>query len=342
MQTGVPRKLIGVALCASFLGCSDDDVNAGDASAEDASAEDAAADASAENVEVLGELSMLSYNVAGLPQQFSRENPEENLPLISPKLEPYDIVLTQEDFDWWSRTLDNIDFVNYHERLRADVTHEYQTTEHPGPQAVGVDTDLRPLPLVGDGLGFLSRFPFENVVRVPWPRCFGGVDVRDGGAGDCLAMKGFMVGTFQLAEGVVVDIYNLHAEAGGTETDQELQAEDFEVLAEFIDEHSKGRAVILGGDTNLRTAGDHPDSYGDADGEIWTEFLEATSLLDSCDVLDCDEPGEIDKIAFREAGGVSLTPLSHELKTDEFKNAMGEDLSDHPPLEVQFRYGLRR
>jgi len=43
-----------------------------------------------------GELSVLSYNVAGLPQEISSENPEEHIPLISPLLDEYDIVLTQD------------------------------------------------------------------------------------------------------------------------------------------------------------------------------------------------------------------------------------------------------
>ena len=63
---------------------------------------------------------MLSYNVAGLPQEISSENPTEHLPLISPLLNEYDVVMTQEDFDWWTPLLDSFDFVNYHTRLRAD------------------------------------------------------------------------------------------------------------------------------------------------------------------------------------------------------------------------------
>ncbi|MEZ5350303.1 MAG: hypothetical protein R2714_14045 [Microthrixaceae bacterium] len=37
-----------------------------------------------------------------------------------------------------------------------------------------------------------------------------------------------------LADGYVVDVYDLHAEAGGTETDQALQVDDYEQLAAFI------------------------------------------------------------------------------------------------------------
>ena len=132
-------------------------------SADGGRADEAAADTAT------GELAFLTYNVAGLPQEVSSENPEEHIPLISPLLEPYDIVVTQEDFDWWTEDLAELDFVDYHERLRADTTHDYATGRHPGPAAVGIDGDDpdRPLPSVGDGLGVLSRFPLRAEVRVP-------------------------------------------------------------------------------------------------------------------------------------------------------------------------------
>ena len=139
-----------------------------------------------------GRITLLTYNVAGLPQEISGENPSTNIPLISPKLEAYDLVLTQEDFDWWVPALDTLDFVNYHDRLRAQTTFPWATAQHPGPAAVGIDGSdpERPMPLVGDGHGVLSRFPFDGTDRVPWEHCYGGIDTSDGGAGDCLAMKG--------------------------------------------------------------------------------------------------------------------------------------------------------
>ena len=48
------------------------------------------------------EFTTLSYNVAGLPQEISKAQPREHIPLISPLLNDFDVVLTQEDFDWWT------------------------------------------------------------------------------------------------------------------------------------------------------------------------------------------------------------------------------------------------
>jgi hypothetical protein len=45
-----------------------------------------------------GTFTLLSYNVAGLPAQFSGSEPAVNMPLISPKLNAYDVVLVQEDW----------------------------------------------------------------------------------------------------------------------------------------------------------------------------------------------------------------------------------------------------
>jgi hypothetical protein len=281
---------------------------------------------------------VLAYNVAGLPQEISTVNPEVHIPMISPLLNAGDIVLTQEDFDWWGELAGTLDFVHYHERLRAEATHTYLSPAHPGPEAVGLDVTTRMYPYVGDGLGTLARFPAQDDVRVPWVGCFGGFDTSDGGAADCLAMKGFSVTTITLADGMVVHAYNLHAEAGGTAADQALQVDDFEQLAAFILDYSDGVAVILGGDTNLHTGGSHPDGSGGADTVIWQEFLAATGLTDACDVTDCEEPTAIDKIAYRSGGGVVLEAFSHQFLGDVFVDPDGEPLSDHDPLYVEFTY----
>jgi endonuclease/exonuclease/phosphatase (EEP) superfamily protein YafD len=288
-----------------------------------------------------GSFDVLTYNVAGLPQEISTENPREHIPLISPLLNDYDVVLTQEDFDWWMPILDQLDFVHYHERLRAEATHEHRSAQHPGPEAVGIDPAARGM-FVGDGNGVLSRLPFTGNTRVPWTGCFGGADTADGGAGDCLAMKGFAMVTMTLPSGALVDLYTLHAEAGGTAEDQRLQGEDFAQLADFIAATSAGRAVILGGDTNLHTDGTHPDAEGQADTVIWQEFLAATGLTDACTATACPDTGSIDKIAYRSGDGVRLTATSHTMPRARFTAPDGEALSDHPPVVVEFTWRGRR
>lgn len=285
-----------------------------------------------------GDFSLLTYNVAGLPQEISTEQPAVHIPLISPLLNPYDIVVTQEDFDWWVPALNGLDFVNYHTRLRAQATHPHRSGQHPGPAAVGIDGSdpERPLPLVGDGLGFLSRFPMTNIQRVPWTHCFGGGDTSDGGAGDCLAMKGFSVATITLAPGALVDVYTVHGEAGHTTADQRMIAEDFALLSDFMSTHSAGRAVIVAGDTNLHLEPGH--SMTPIHRPIWQNFLAEQGLTDVCAVVTCESSGSIDKVAFHAGGGVTLQPLERRWEDEIFVDGSGDDLSDHPPVAVDWHW----
>lgn len=279
--------------------------------------------------------SVLTYNVAGLPQGISESNPEWNLPRVSPLLNAYDIVLTQEDFDWWGPLAGLLDFTNYHRRLRSAVEHPWRTDRHPGPEAVGVDAGARGL-LVGDGIGIMAKFPFAGQKLHAWKGCFGGV-IPDGGAADCLAMKGFRMVTATLADGREVDVYSLHAEAGGTQTDQWLQERDFEELAEFINARGDDRAIILGGDTNLHTDDVHPDGFNGADTVIWQKFLAETRLSDACAATFCPEPESIDKIAFRSGTTVTLKAIDSGFPRERFR-IDGHDLSDHPPFVTTFEW----
>jgi endonuclease/exonuclease/phosphatase family metal-dependent hydrolase len=178
---------------------------------------------------------------------------------------------------------------------------------------------------------------FGDVTRVAWAGCFGGADGSDGGAADCLALKGFAVTQLTLVEGVSVDVYNLHGEAGATQQDQDLSQADYEQLAAYIDEHSKGHAVLLGGDTNLHTNDGHPDGFGDADAKIWSAFLAATGLHDVCEVITHCESA-IDKMALRSSAALTLQPLSHRLEKEKFRTPEGADLSDHLPLHVDVEW----
>ena len=283
------------------------------------------------------EFTTLSYNVAGLPQEISKANPKAHLPLISPLLNAYDVVLTQEDFDWWTPLAGLLDFRNYHARLRADATHPYRTDVHPGPAAVGVSPQARPL-LVGDGIGIMARFPLTGEDHLAWSKCNGDAFF---GAADCLAMKGARVVTMTLGDGRQVDVYSLHAEAGSGARDQELQALDFDELARFIAARGPDRAVILGGDTNLHIVDgrDEPNT-GAVDREIWHRFLSDTGLSDVCVELDCDEPASIDKFAYRDSSTVDLSALEIDFPRERFTSPAGEDLSDHPPVVVRWRWDV--
>jgi hypothetical protein len=286
-----------------------------------------------------GSFRLLSYNVGGLPVEISEGRPDVNLPAISPLLNSYDLVLTQEDYDWWKPDglAAGFDFVNYHGRLRAQATHEHQSPRHPGPEAVGVDLAQRPDLELGDGLGILANLPVDGDERVPWTGCFGGFSQDDGGKADCLAMKGFQVTELTLPNGAVVAVYNVNAESGTNPKDQQLQAADFEQLAAHIAEHADGRAIIVAGHTNLVLDDADAASGGGQDGRIWQKFLKAAGLTDACTGGECG--ALVDRVAFRSGDDVELAAASPTVPADRFVDDDGEPLSMFPPLEVGFDWG---
>jgi hypothetical protein len=278
-------------------------------------------------LEMSGEFVALTYNVAGLPEPFSGSEPAVNTVLISPLLNDYDLVLVQEDWIDPVPPVPGFDF--FHDDLISQVDHPFLST--PAPPPLGTDS-RRPEALVADGLNRMSRFPFGGITRQMWVDCFGGADTSDGGAADCLSQKGFSVARTEIASGIQIDVYNLHGEAGGTPLDEQFRGDDYEQLTAFMQQHSAGRAVILGGDFNLHTD-EEPDST------VFDEFLDATGLTDVCEVVDCGaDADEIDKFVFRSGGGVTIEAATHAFEREKFQRPDGEPLSDHDALAVTFRW----
>jgi len=267
-----------------------------------------------------GEFRLLSYNVAGLPEGISSSHPARFMPMIGPKLDAYDLVLVQESW----QTPEPNPFAptrTYHEELVARADHPYQSV--PATAPLGGDP-RRPDAVLADGLNRFSRFPFDPVTRVAWKGC-------DNTAADCLALKGFSFARTRLAGGVEIDVYNLHMEAGGSPSDERLRGEGIAQVLEALRDHSAGRGVIVAGDFNLHTD-DEPDR------SQYATLLREAGLTDSCDRLDCPEPGRIDKVAFRSGRGVALEALSRRFETDVFTSPDGEPLSDHDALTVRFAW----
>jgi len=243
-----------------------------------------------------GELWVLTYNVAGLPQGISKSDPEKNIPQISPLLNSYDLVLVQEDFA-------------YHAELSAGALHPYKSV--PWTETHVNDT-------MGDGLNRFSSPPFGPLTRIPWPGCSGLLDCSS----DCLATKGFSFARHELAPGTEVDIYNLHMEAGGCPEDEELRAEGLALLLDTIAEQSQDVAVIVAGDFNLHDK----DSI---DVELLDLIVDA-GFIAACWYLECGE-SHIDRIFVRDGGGITLVPKAWEVPS-AFLDENGEDLSDHEPV----------
>ncbi|MGW2516161.1 jacalin-like lectin [Streptomyces sp. NPDC001617] len=270
-----------------------------------------------------GTFNVLSYNVAGLPESLSSASTprDTSTTAIGQRIAPYDIVHVEEDF-------------NYHAYLyAADTAHAYRT-----PTSGGAG--------IGSGLNTLSKIPYDedDFERVHWNSCQ--VD-----SGDCLTPKGFTFMRERLAEGVYVDFYNLHTNAGTNDGDEASRADNLSQLTAFIQTHSAGNAVVVMGDTNTRytRSADTIAEFGAANGltDAWVQLIRGGSApAKGSDALVCDQSGAtvpntcevVDKVLYRSSKLVSLNATSYNNEHAKFLTDDGLMLSDHDPITVGFTW----
>ncbi|WP_327185726.1 jacalin-like lectin [Streptomyces sp. NBC_01334] len=276
----------------------------------------AAAPAQAATAATSGTFNVLTYNVAGLPEGLSSGHPATNTPLISPRLAAYDIVNVQEDF-------------NYHAALYAGDNHPYRTATSGGAA-------------IGDGLNTLSDYAFEDFERVRWNNCTGT---------NCLTPKGFTLSRVRLAEGVFVDLYNVHTNADDTDDALAARRANIEQLSDFIQANSSGNAVLVMGDTNTRytRAGDNIRTLADENGltDAWVQRVKGgTRPTQGTDALLCPTTAPtndcevVDKVFYRGSKLLSLNATRYNNEWASFLDSAGGNLSDHFPHTVDFSYTL--
>ena len=248
------------------------------------------------------EISVLTYNIHGLPRAFTGNNPEEEIFQISHLLNSYDIVAIQEDFF-------------YHRELSSAAEHPYRT---PNESYIQRGEEI----LSPSGLSLFSHFPVKNYFSQRWHTCNGTFDQFN----DCLAPKGVSAAEIEAIPGAWIDVYNCHMDAGSSAGDKSARDKQILQLANFLDSRSPYRAVIVACDTNMGE---------DLDPLQLERMLILTGLKDSCQELNCPEPDNIDRIFYRSGNWVQLEPTKWYIP-DEFVNNKGEDLSDHRPVAVDF------
>ncbi|MET9131798.1 jacalin-like lectin [Streptomyces antibioticus] len=274
------------------------------------------AQAATDTAAASGSFDVLTYNVAGLPEGLSSGHPATNTPLISPRLAPYDIVNVQEDF-------------NYHAALYAGDNHPYRTATSGGAG-------------FGDGLNTLSTLPLQDFERVRWNDCTGT---------NCLTPKGFTLARVRLAEGVFVDVYNVHTNADDSDAALAARRANIAQLSDFVRANSSGNAVIVMGDTNTRytRAGDTIRTLADENGltDAWVRLVKGgTRPAQGADALLCptaappDDCEVVDKVLYRGGPLFSLTAIRYHNEWASFLDSAGGNLSDHFPHTVDFSYTL--
>jgi endonuclease/exonuclease/phosphatase family metal-dependent hydrolase len=268
-----------------------------------------------------GTLNLLTYNVAGLPEGLSSAPTprQSSTTAIGGRLGPYDVINVQEDF-------------NYHAYLYAADSHPYRT-----PTSGGAG--------IGSGLNTLSSYAYDedDFERVHWDSC-------QYDSGDCLTPKGFTFMRVRLAEGVYLDMYNVHTNAGTNAGDLESRASNLSQLSSFIATHSAGNAVVVMGDTNTRytRAGDTIAEFASANGltDAWVQLVRGgVPPAKGSDALVCDENAVtnscevVDKVLYRSSKLVSLNATYYNNEHAKFlEDSSGLMLSDHDPITVRLNW----
>lgn len=270
-----------------------------------------------ENME--GSFNILSYNVGGLPEIISSSTPSKYTKLISPKLNDYDVVNVQENF-------------GYNDDLNSKFTFPYKT-------------DFTGNVPFGNGLMTFSRFPLCMSQNVKWKDTHG--IIVDGA--DQMIPKGFSFSSIEIKPGYFIDIYNIHTDADCDPESLAARRSNMAQLAEYINNTSKGKAVIVFGDTNSRYT---------REGDDFNE-----SLLKPCNLKDAwiqnvmngvippkgearmvDDLGQlgevVDKIWFRSGKNIEINASTFKVLFTEFTDSEGHQLSDHYPITSRIDYKL--
>ncbi|KNG50306.1 endonuclease exonuclease phosphatase family protein [Stemphylium lycopersici] len=272
-----------------------------------------------------GTFNTLTFNVAGLPGFLNGNDvpgdKETNTARIGELFTKYDISLihVQEDF-------------NYHATLYANDKHPYRT-----PTSGGVP--------FGSGLNSLSNFPYTGFQRVKWNTC----STFD--SADCLTPKGFTFMRVKFAEGVVIDAYNLHADAGTTDADNTARASNLRQVSDYIKANSVGNAVVVFGDSNSRytRTNDVPAVFSDENGmtDVWLQLVKnGVAPAKGADALLCENPSTtneceiVDKVWYRGSPAIKLSAETFDYAGNMFLQENGDLLSDHNGVLVDFAWSL--
>ena len=269
--------------------------------------------------DIVGDFSVLTYNVSGLPFPFSGGPfPRITSTLeIGSRLDGFDVVNVQED-------------IAYHQFLIAG-------TDFPDRTAPSVPTWAWPVGVpFSDGLNSMSSYYLESLQRQAWSA-----------RADLLNPGGFTYTRQHIPGGSSVDVYNVDTSGGALTNDEIAQ------LSAFIGANSIGRAVIVTGDFGQyysdpgQTLSAFAAVNGLTDAWVQVEFGGLTPTdAQRCAYADsCEQP---DKIFFRDAAPLDpLDPASSPVRlqaldyTNEglnFLDDAGRDLAANRPQSVNFGY----
>ena len=271
-----------------------------------------------------GTLTMLAYNVSGIPlvgdfQGTTFTTTKQRATLIGRLLNGTgaDFIGTEEDF-------------NGHKYLAAEMTNYPFRSYTSGGLAQG------------QGLNVFSTHKLYNVQRVKWNMEYGSLS----GSMDAISNKGFIYALMELKPGVYVNVINVHMDAGYDVLSIKARANNFKQLAAFINNNlNDGRALIVQGDLNFKfkrkLADDLVNNLLVPTGltDVWAELYN-NGITDANDpAFDFNAAGDdLDRILYRSGSYMTLQPVS---KTNPpLTGPNGERYTDHYPMQTEFSYTL--
>lgn len=280
--------------------------------------------------EKTGSFSAFCYNVAGLPD-FSvvtgteERTPDKNQAVIGKYVTEngYDIFATQEDFGYHDILVKNLKGYNY-------------ATQHYGIVPFGDGTNI-----------FTRSMPMFNEKHIKWKSLYG---IIDDGA-DEFSQKGITYCVIEIAEGVYIDFYDIHADAYDDAGSHEARADNFVQLAELINSRTVDRPVIITGDFNeylLSPGSTTKTTLCDGCGlkDAWIELYNNGNYDSDADYIatlgGAPAGGKwgrwdsVERFLYKDGGGITLTCDSFEYVT--VFNEEGKDCSDHVAAAAVFSY----
>ncbi|EPE25404.1 DNase I-like protein [Glarea lozoyensis ATCC 20868] len=269
-----------------------------------------------------GDFNILSFNVAGLPAILNGNevsgDKATNAGTIGKLFSKYDydVINMQEDFA-------------FHAYIYATDTHPYRTPTS-GTAAIG------------SGLNTVANFNWFSFSREKWETC------SNASGADCLTPKGFTFMRVQVSEGVYVDMYNLHTDAGTEAADEVARSANVQQVANYVDKWSAGNSVIIFGDTNSRyTRALDNIAVFQTQNHLIDPFvqLQRGGVNPTVETL-CDNPSRnnncetVDKVFYRGSKQLALTATYFNYESTKFLQADGSILSDHNPITVNFTWSV--
>jgi len=247
------------------------------------------------------ELKVLTYNIHALVPIIAGDDPHNRVPEIFLKSRGNDIIFFQENWIYADQYIAG--FLPDHQVIKSKSSKFIWPLNNGSGLTLAISDSIRVL----------------EINDISYKSCSGWLSKDN----DCLATKGFQHARVEI-NGAVVDLYNTHLDAGGSDSDMQSRIEQFRELERYIAQESDGFPVILAGDLNVDSDSDEFSVVSSFCSALNLEIAEWESIKK--DFLF----GKLDYILYRGTANKAIKLSSCAVDTKI------NGLSDHPPIRAIF------